>query len=70
MSVFMSVVNTVLEIKFVKRLWIKQYLGLQKVDGTRISKQSVYEGGKVVSPRHRLPLPLQEVPLVLISVRG
>jgi hypothetical protein len=37
-------------------------------------KQSYYrpghEGGKVVSPTHRPPLPPQEIFLVLISVRG
>jgi len=33
-----SVVNTVLEIKFVKRLWIKQYLELQKSEGSRIPR--------------------------------
>jgi len=25
--------------------------------GSQISRQSAYEGGKVVSPKHRLPLP-------------
>ena len=33
------------------------------------SRQSAHEGGKVVSTRHRPPLP-QEISLVLISVRG
>jgi hypothetical protein len=37
--------------------------------GCRISRQSTHEGGKVVSPTHRPPLP-QEIFLVLISVRG
>jgi hypothetical protein len=37
--------------------------------GSQISRQSAHEGGKVVSPRHRLPLS-QEIFLVLISVRG
>jgi len=36
---------------------------------SQISKQSAHEGGKVVSPKHRPPLP-QEIFLVLISVRG
>jgi hypothetical protein len=36
---------------------------------SRISRQSAHEGGKVVSPTHRLSLP-QEGFLVLISVRG
>ena len=34
------------------------------------SRQSAHEGGKVVSPTHRRPLPPQEIFLVLISVRG
>jgi len=37
--------------------------------GSQISRQLAHEGGKVVSPRHRPPLP-QEIKLVLISVRG
>jgi hypothetical protein len=37
--------------------------------GAQISRQSAHEGGKVVSPTHRPPLP-QEIFLVLISVRG
>jgi len=36
----------------------------------QISRQSAHEGGKVVSPTHRPPLPPQEIFLVLISVRG
>ena len=35
----------------------------------QISRQSAYEGDKVVNPTHRPPLP-QEIFLVLISVRG
>ena len=38
--------------------------------GSQISRQSTHEGGKVVSPTHRLPLPPQEIFLVFISVRG
>ena len=37
--------------------------------GSQISRQSAHEGGKVVSPTHRPPLP-QEIFLVLICVRG
>jgi len=37
--------------------------------GSHISRQSAHEGGKVVSPTHRPPLP-PEIFLVLISVRG
>ena len=36
---------------------------------SKISRQSAHEGGKVVSPTHRQPLP-QETFVVLISVRG
>jgi hypothetical protein len=36
---------------------------------SQILRQSAHEGGKVVSPTHRPPLP-QEIFLVLISVRG
>jgi hypothetical protein len=38
--------------------------------GSQIFRQSLHEGGKVVSPMHRPPLPPQEIFLVLISVRG
>jgi hypothetical protein len=38
--------------------------------GSQISRQSAYEGGKVVSPTYWPPLPTQEIFLVLISVRG
>ena len=44
----------------------------QRVSGgwdSQISRQSAHEGGKVVSPTHRPPLP-QKIFLVLISVRG
>ena len=37
--------------------------------GSRISRQSLHERGKVVSPMHWLPLP-QEIFLVLIYVKG
>ena len=37
--------------------------------GSPVSRQSAYESGKFVSPRHRPPL-LQEMFMVLISVRG
>jgi hypothetical protein len=47
-----------------------QALRLQEVEAPRISRQSADEGGKVVSPMHRQPLPLQEIALVLISVNG
>jgi hypothetical protein len=45
-------------------------LGLQEVGASRISRQSVHEGGKVVSPTHRPPLPPKEIFLVLIYVTG
>jgi hypothetical protein len=38
--------------------------------GSQISRNSAHEGGKVVSPTHRPPLPPQEVFLLPISVRG
>ena len=37
---------------------------------SQISRQSAHEGGMLVSPMHRPPLPLQEIFLVLISVGG
>jgi hypothetical protein len=44
-------------------------LGPQEVEVPTISRQSAHEGGKVVSPTHRPPLP-QKIFLVLISVRS
>jgi len=40
------------------------------VSGSQISRQSSHEGGKVVCPTHRPPLPPQGIFLELISVRG
>ena len=37
-------------------------LGFQLVEDPRISRQSAHEGGNVVSPRHRPPLPLRRDP--------
>jgi hypothetical protein len=37
-------------------------LGLQDVQTLRISRQSAHEGGKVVSPTHRPPLPSGKIP--------
>jgi len=37
-------------------------LGLQEVEAPRISRQLVHEGGKVVSPTNRPPLPPREIP--------
>ena len=31
-----------------------------QVEASRISRESAHEGGKIVSPTHRLPLPLRE----------
>jgi len=46
-------------------------LGLQQVEPPRISRQSVYEVGKVVRTTHWLPLsPPQEISLVCISLSG
>ena len=36
---------------------LNRHLGLQGFEVPRISRQSAHEGGKVVSPKHRLPLP-------------
>jgi hypothetical protein len=44
-------------------------VGLQEFKALRISRQSAYESGKVGSPTHRPPLPLQEIPQALFSVR-
>ena len=44
--------------------------GPKEDETTRISTEPAYEGGKVVSPKHRQPLPHQELSLLLISVRG
>jgi len=46
-----------------------QALRVSRVWGSQISRQSAHEGGKVVSPTHRPPLP-QEIFLALLSVRG
>ena len=36
---------------------LDKLLGFQEVEAPRISRQSTLEGGKVVSPMHRLSLP-------------
>ena len=41
-----------------------QARGVQGVWGSQISRQLVLEGGKVAGPKHRPPLPLQEILLV------
>jgi hypothetical protein len=46
------------------------FIGLHEVEGARISGQSVYESGKVVSHTYPLTSPPQEINLVLTSVRG
>jgi len=48
---------------------LDRLLGPQEVEPLRISRQLAHEGGKFVSATHRPPLP-QEIPLVLISVKG
>ena len=37
-------------------------VGLQEVEDPKVSRQSAHEGGKVVSPKHRLPLPSRRYP--------
>jgi hypothetical protein len=41
---------------------LDRYLGLHKVEVPKISRQSAYEGGKVVSPTHRQPFPEGDIP--------
>ena len=43
--------------------------GLQEPENFE-TRFSAHDGGKVVSPAHRPPLPRQEISHVLISVRG
>jgi len=47
-----------------------QALRVPEGSGSQISRQSTYEGGKVVGPMNRPPLLPQEILLVPISVRG
>ena len=44
-------------------------VGFQEVEATVISRQSAHQGGKVVIPTHRPPLP-QKIFLVVISFSG
>ena len=48
----------------------EQALSVPGGSGSHISRQSAHEGGMVVSPTHRPPLPPQEIFPVLVSVRG
>jgi len=48
---------------------LDRLLGIQGAETPRIYRQLAHEGGKVVRATHRPPLP-QEIPLVIISVRG
>ena len=41
---------------------LDRLLGLQEFEAPRISRPSTYEGGKVVSPKHRPPLPPGDIP--------
>ena len=47
-----------------------RHWGHQKFEALSISTKSAYECVKVVSPTHRPPFTSQEIPLVLICVRG
>jgi hypothetical protein len=53
---------------------VQQYVykpwGVPGVRGSQISRQSAHKCGKFVSPTPRPPLDIQEILLVLISVRG
>jgi hypothetical protein len=55
--------------RFIAKLWqsyhstgLDRPLGLLEVDAFRISIKSAYEGGKVVSRRHRPPLSTGDIP--------
>jgi hypothetical protein len=37
-------------------------LEIQETEGPRTDRQSAHEGGKVVIPMHRLPLPARDIP--------
>jgi len=45
-------------------------LGLQEVEVSIITRKSAHECGKVVSHRHRPPLPPRDISLLLIFVRA
>jgi hypothetical protein len=40
---------------------LDRLLGLQELETLRISTQSAHTGGKVVSPKHRPPLPSSDI---------
>jgi hypothetical protein len=55
------------ELNTVVTACLGRLLGSQEVEAFRISRQSAYEGGKVVSPKHRPLYPLgDEVTLLKI----
>jgi len=45
-------------------------LGLQEAEAPRISRKSAYNCGELISPKHRLLLPPQEIFLLFFSVRN
>ena len=49
---------------------LDRLFGLQEVKAPSTSKQSVHEGGKVVSPTHRPSLPLSDTPDTLVDPRA
>ena len=44
-------------VKIKVKLFLYRPVGVQEVEAARIPRQSAHEGGKVVSPTHRPPLP-------------
>ena len=47
---------------YIYKLFLYIHLGNQEVEAPIIPRQSAHEGGKVVSPTHRPPLPLGDIP--------
>jgi hypothetical protein len=41
---------------------LDRLLGYHEIEAPRVSRHSAHEGGKVVSPKHQLPLPHKRYP--------